>query len=145
MLINHCNNSEQNLQEMHNAMTAILMKMKLQLYEKKLMQEPVIITTYLKPQISKPTDPAEVLIIIEIVRNFLQWRYFAEISSTKSKDLPSGASCNSLFAAMLQPHGVDSEMNDKVDQYFLIDVVHASGFIYVLSWWSSRKDALPSH
>ncbi|OAE22053.1 hypothetical protein AXG93_3719s1330 [Marchantia polymorpha subsp. ruderalis] len=100
MLIKHCNNNEQNLQEIHDALTAISMKMKLQSYEKKLVQEPAIIAVYLKLQILKPSDTAELLIVTNIVSNILQRRYSAKISSTKSKDLSSKASCNSLFAAM---------------------------------------------
>ncbi|OAE20506.1 hypothetical protein AXG93_948s1130 [Marchantia polymorpha subsp. ruderalis] len=53
MFIKHCNDNEQNLQEIHDALTAIPMKMKLQSYEKKLVQEPAIIAAYLNPQIPK--------------------------------------------------------------------------------------------
>ncbi|OAE30811.1 hypothetical protein AXG93_857s1140 [Marchantia polymorpha subsp. ruderalis] len=103
MLIKHCNDNEHNLQEIHDALTAIPMKMKLQSYEKKPVQEPSIIATYLNPQTPKPTNLAEQMIVIEIVRNVLQRSNCAKISSTKSKDLPSEASCNLLFATMFQP------------------------------------------
>ncbi len=34
---------------------------------------------------------------------------------------------------------------DEVDQYLSIGVVHSSGFIDVLSWWSAQKESLPGH
>ncbi|BBN17194.1 hypothetical protein Mp_7g12680 [Marchantia polymorpha subsp. ruderalis] len=69
ILIKHCNDNEQKLQEIHNALTAIFMKMKLQSYEQKLVQKPTIIAAYLNPQIPKPTDTSELMVVIEIVRN----------------------------------------------------------------------------
>lgn len=82
ILIKHCNDNEQNLQEIHDALTAIPMRMKLQSYEQNLVQEPAIITAYLNPQISKPTDTLELMVVNEIVRNVLQRRCSAEISLT---------------------------------------------------------------
>ncbi|OAE34411.1 hypothetical protein AXG93_4875s1310 [Marchantia polymorpha subsp. ruderalis] len=66
ILIKHCNDNEQKLQEIHNALTAIFMKMKLQSYEQKLVQKPTIIAAYLNPQIPKPTDTSELMVVIEI-------------------------------------------------------------------------------
>ncbi|PTQ38991.1 hypothetical protein MARPO_0048s0096, partial [Marchantia polymorpha] len=128
MLIKHCNDNEQNLQEIHDALTTISMKMKLQSYEKKLVQEPAIIAAYLNPQIPKPTNTAELMVVTKIVRNVLQQRYSDAISLTQSRELPSETSCNSLFFAMFQPKGVESGMGNEVDLYLLTDV-----------------DALPGH
>ncbi|OAE21957.1 hypothetical protein AXG93_242s1410 [Marchantia polymorpha subsp. ruderalis] len=140
MLIKHCNDNEQNLQEIHDALTTISMKMKLQSYEKKLVQEPAIIAAYLNPQIPKPTNTAELMVVTKIVRNVLQQRYSDAISLTQSRELPSETSCNSLFFAMFQPKGVESGMGNEVDLYLLTDVVHASSFINVLSWRAVRSE-----
>ncbi|BBM99157.1 hypothetical protein Mp_1g19200 [Marchantia polymorpha subsp. ruderalis] len=145
MLIKHCNDNEQNLQEIHDALTVIPMKMKLQSYEQKLVQEPAIIAAYLNPQIPKPTDTSELMVFTEIVRNLMQQRFFAKSTRSQSRELPSEASRNTLFSAMFQPQGVESGIGDEVDQFLLKGVVHASSLIDILSWWSARKDALPGH
>lgn len=88
MLIKHCNDNEQNLQEIHDALTTIPMKMKLQSYEQKLVQELAIIAAYLNPQIPKPTDTSELMVVTEIVRNPLQRRYSDEITRIQSRELP---------------------------------------------------------
>lgn len=97
------------------------------------MQEPAIIVVYFNPHIPKPTDTSELMVVTEIVRNLLQRRYSAKSTRTQSRELPLEASCNTLFSAMFQPHGVESGIDDEVDHYLLIGVVHASGFIDVLS------------
>ncbi len=56
------------------------MKAKLEKYKNKLVQEPAIIATYLNPQIPKSTDPAELKLVIDLVRNSLQRRYSADVS-----------------------------------------------------------------
>lgn len=101
MFIKYWDEDEQHLQEIHVALTAISMKMKLQSYEQKLVQGSIIIVAYLNPKILKSTDLAELMVVITIVLYVMQRHYFAEIILTKSKDLPSEASCNSLSAIML--------------------------------------------
>jgi len=50
-----------------------------------------------------------------------------------------------MFVVMFQlQRGVGGNGN-KVDQYLLIDVFQSSGFIDILSWWSTRKELLPGH
>jgi hypothetical protein len=84
LLSKHCDNSEQELQEIDGKLTTIEMKAKLKKYKSKLVQEPMIITTYLNSQIPKPTNPAELKLIIDLVRNLLQHCYLAEVSSRKN-------------------------------------------------------------
>jgi len=60
------------------------MKAKLKKYKSKLLQELTIIVAYLNPQIPKPTDPTELKLIIDLVRNSLQRHYSAEVSSRQS-------------------------------------------------------------
>jgi len=85
LLLKHCNDSEQQLQEING----------------KLVQEPVIIAMYLNPQIPKPTDPAKLKLIVDLVHNSLQRRYSAELSSRQN--IEQEAVGNSLFTAMFQP------------------------------------------
>jgi hypothetical protein len=89
------------------------MKAKLEKYKSKLVQEPAIIAAYLNPQIPKPTDPAELKLIIDLVRNLLQRRYSAEVSSRQS--IEQEAAGNSLFATMFQPQRGVSGNGDEVD------------------------------
>ncbi len=61
------------------------------------------------------------------------------------QNIKQEAANNSLFAAMFQPQcGVDGNDNE-VNQYLSIGVVQSSGFIDILSWWSTRKELLPGH
>jgi hypothetical protein len=60
------------------------MKAKLEKYKSKLVQEPMIIATYLNLQIPKPTDLAKLKLVVDLVRNSLQRRYLAEVSSRQS-------------------------------------------------------------
>jgi len=100
LLLKHCDDNEQQLQEINGKLTAIGMKAKLEKYKSKLVQEPAIITAYLNPQIPKPTDPAELKFVVDLIRNSLQRRYSAEVSSHQS--IEQEAADNSLFAAMFQ-------------------------------------------
>ncbi len=68
LLLKHCDDKEQ---EIDSKLTVVGMKVKLKKYKSKLMQEPVIIATYLKPQIPKLTNPAELKLIVNLVRNSL--------------------------------------------------------------------------
>ncbi len=77
------------------------MKAKLKKYKSKLLQELAIIAAYLNPQIPKPTDPTELKLIIDLVRNSLQRHYSAEVSSRQS--IKQEAADNSLFAMMFEP------------------------------------------
>ncbi len=52
-------------------MTAVGMKAKFKKYKSKLVQEPTIIVAYLNLQIPKPTDLAELKLIVNFVRNSL--------------------------------------------------------------------------
>ncbi len=119
------------------------MKAKLEKYKSKLVQEPAIIAAYLNPQIPKLTDPAELKLVVDLVRNLLQRRYSAEMSSHQS--IEQEAVDNSLFAAMFQLQRDVGGNGDEVDQYLLIGVVQSSGFIDILSWWSAQKESLLGH
>jgi len=55
------------------------------------------------------------------------------------------AAGNSLFAAMFQLQRDVGGNGDEVDQYLSIGVVQSSGFIDVLSWWSTQKESLSGH
>jgi len=143
LLLKHCDDSELKLQEIDYKLTTVGMKAKLEKYKSKLVQEPAIIAAYLNPQIPKPTDQAELKLIVDLVHNLLQRRYSAEVSARQS--IEQEAAGNSLFAVMFQPqHGVGGNGNE-VDRYLSIGVVQSSGFIDILSWWSARKELLPGH
>jgi hypothetical protein len=143
LLLKHCDDSKQQLQEINGKLTVVKMKAKLEMYKSKQVQEPTIIVAYLNLQIPKSTDPAELKLVIDLVRNLLQRCYSVEVSSCQS--IEQEAVDNSLFAAMFQPqHGVGGN-DDKVNQYLSISVVQSSRFIDILSWWSAQKELLPGH
>ncbi|CAM6027525.1 unnamed protein product [Sphagnum balticum] len=98
LLLKHCNDSEQQLQEIDGKLTVVGMKAKLEKYKSKLVQEPTIIATYLNPQIPKPINPTELKLVVNLVRNPLQHRYSAEVSSRQN--IEQEAADNSLFVAM---------------------------------------------
>ena len=91
------------------------------MYENKLVQELVIIATYLNPQIRKPTDTVELKCVVDLVRKSLQRRYSAEINSRKNSE-PKTTN-TSLFAVMFQPPRGDGGKGDEVDQYLSIGIV----------------------
>jgi len=113
LLLKHYDDNEQQLQEIDSKLTVVGMKAKLEMYKSKLVQDSAIIVAYLNPQIPKPTDSAELKLVIDFVRNLLQRCYSVEVSSRQS--IEQEAVGNSLFAAMFQPqHGVggnDNEVN----------------------------------
>jgi hypothetical protein len=80
LLLKHCDDSEQQLQEINGKLMTIGMKAKLDKYKSKRVQEPAIIAAYLNPQIPEPTDPAELKLVVNFVRNSLQRRYSAEVN-----------------------------------------------------------------
>jgi len=84
LLLKHCDDNELKLQEIDGKLTTVGMKLKLKKYKSKLVQEPAIIAVYLNPQIPKPTDPAEHKLVVDLIRNSLQRRYSAEVSSHQS-------------------------------------------------------------
>jgi hypothetical protein len=143
LLLKHSDDNEQQLQEIDNKLTTIEVKAKLEKYERKLVQEPAIITAYLNPQIPKPTDPVKLKLVVDLVCNFLQCRYSAKVSSRQS--IEQEVAANSLFAVMFQPQRDVNGNGDEVDQYLSIDVVQSLGFIDVSSWWSARKESLLGH
>jgi len=98
LLLKHCDDNEQQLQEIDNKLTTVGVKAKLEKYKSKLVQEPMIIVAYLNPQIPKPTDLVKLKLVIDLVRNFLQRRYSVEVSSRQS--IEQEAAGNSLFATM---------------------------------------------
>jgi len=59
LLLKHCNDNEQQLQEIDGKLMTVGMKAKLEKYKSKLVQEPAIIVAYLNLQIPKLTDPAK--------------------------------------------------------------------------------------
>jgi hypothetical protein len=81
LLLKHCDDRKQQLQEINGKLTTIRMKAELEKYRSKLVQELTIIVAYLNLQIPKPTDPAELKFIVDLVCNSLQCRYLAEVSS----------------------------------------------------------------
>jgi hypothetical protein len=83
LLLKQCDNNEQ---EIDGKLTTVGMKAKLEKYKSKLVQEPVIITAYLNPQIPKLTDLAELKLIVDLVRNSLQHHYSAMVSSRQSSE-----------------------------------------------------------
>jgi hypothetical protein len=97
------------------------MKANLEKYKGQLVQELAIIAMYLNPQIPKPTDPVELKFVVDLIRNSLQRRYSAEVSSRKT--IEHEAVNNSLFTAMFQLQRSVGGNNDEVDQYLSIDVV----------------------
>jgi len=77
----------------------------------------------------------ELKLVVNLVRNLLQRRYSAEVSSRQS--IEREATGTSLFTAMFQlQRGVGGNSNE-VNQYLSISVVESLGFIDVLSWWSA--------
>ncbi|CAK9203788.1 unnamed protein product [Sphagnum troendelagicum] len=136
LLLKHCDNSEQQLQEIDGKLTAAGMKVKLEKYKNKLVQESTIIVTFLNLQIPKPINPAELKLIVDLIPNSLQCRYSAKVSSRQS--IEQEAASNSLFAVMFQAQRSDGGNGDEVDQYLSIGIVKSSGFINILSWWSAR-------
>jgi hypothetical protein len=121
LLLKHCDDNEQKLQEIDDKLTTFGMKAKLEKYKSKLVQESAIIVAYLNPQIPKPTDSTELKLVVDLIHNSLQRRYSAEVSSRQS--IEQEAVGNSLFAAMFQPQcGVGGNGNE-VDQYLSIGVV----------------------
>jgi hypothetical protein len=143
LLLKHCDNNEEQLQEINGKLTTVGMKAKLEKYKSKLVHEPTIIVAYLNLQIPKPTNPAELKLVVDLVCNSLQHRYSADVSSHQS--IEQEAVGNSLFATMFEPQCNVGGNSNKVDQYLSIDVVQLSRFIDVLSWWSARKESLLGH
>ncbi|CAM6016384.1 unnamed protein product [Sphagnum balticum] len=101
------------------------------------------IAAYLNPQIPKPTNWTELKFVLDFVRNSLQRRYSADVSSRQS--IEQEVAGNSLFAVMFQPQRGVSGNGNEVDWYLSIGVVKSSGFIDILSWWLARKELLPNH
>ncbi|CAK9876844.1 unnamed protein product [Sphagnum jensenii] len=89
------------------------MKVRLKKYKSKLVQEPAIIAAYLNPKIPKPTDSAKLKLVVDLVRNSLQRRYSAEVSSRQSIEQETAS--NSLFVAMFQPQRGIGGNGNKVD------------------------------
>jgi len=118
LLLKHCDNNKQQLQEINDKLTAVGMKAKLKKYKSKLVQEPVIIAAYLNPQIPKSIDSTELKLVVDLVCNLLQHHYSVEVSSPQS--IEQEAAGNSLFAAMFQLQRGVSGNNDEVDQYLSI-------------------------
>jgi hypothetical protein len=143
LFLKHCDDNEQQLQDIDGKLTAVGMKAKLEKYKSKLVQEPTIIVAYLNPQIPKSTNPAELKLVVIHVCDLLQHHCSTEVSSRQS--IEQKATGNSLFVAMFQLQRDVGGNGDEVDQYLSIDVVQSSGFIDVLSWWSAWKESLPGH
>jgi hypothetical protein len=59
-----------------------------------------IIVAYLNPQIPKPTNPTELKLVVNLVRNLLQCCYLAKVNSRQS--IKQKTADNSLFIAMFQ-------------------------------------------
>ncbi|CAK9220537.1 unnamed protein product [Sphagnum troendelagicum] len=87
------------------------MKAKLKKYKNNLVQEPMIIAAYLNPQIPKSTDPVELKLIVDLVRNSLQHRYSTEVNSRQN--IEQEVAGNLLFTAMFQPQrGIGGNGNE---------------------------------
>jgi len=121
LFFKHCDDNEQQLQDIDGKLTAVGMKTKLEKYKSKLVQEPVIIVAYLNPQIPKSTDPAKLKLVVNHVYNSLQHHCSIEVSSRQS--IEQKATGNSLFVAMFQLQRDVGGNSDEVDEYLSIGVV----------------------
>jgi hypothetical protein len=140
LLIKHCDDCEAALNAIDPDITATGMKDKLLAYEIILVQEPVIVSSFLNPQIPKPTDPHKLAQITGVVRVILQRRYSGQMAApTPACQEPA----DTHFSAMFQPN-VAAFRGDEVDDYLSYGAVNASKFIDVLQWLSARKNALPA-
>jgi hAT family C-terminal dimerisation region len=116
------------------------MEEKLLAYKKILMQEPVIVTSFLNPHIPKPTDPTKLAQLAGVVRPVIQRRYSGPMAApTPAIQEPA----DTFFPAVFQPH-VSAFWGDEVDDYLAYGAVNSSKFIDVLHRWSARKNALPA-
>lgn len=68
MLIKHCNDDEERLQEIVLALTTKQMKGMEKLYRIRLFQEPAILCAYLNPQISRCIKPVELSTLLELIQ-----------------------------------------------------------------------------
>jgi hypothetical protein len=66
-LIRHCDTNDEQIKAIDDSLSAVNMKTKLELYEKKLVQLPAIVAGYLNPQIPKPSDQAKLKELKEII------------------------------------------------------------------------------
>jgi hypothetical protein len=140
LLIKHCDDGEAALNAVNPNLTAAGMKEKLLAYEKVLMQEPVIVASFLNPQIPKPTNPNKLAHITGVVHAVLQRRYSGPMAAPTPAILEPA---DTLFSAMFQPN-VSAFRGDEVDDYLAYGAVNSSKFIDVLQRWSARKNALPT-
>jgi hypothetical protein len=110
------------------------MKEKLLAYEKILMQEPAIVTSFLNLQIPKPTFPNKLAQITGVVRAVLHRRYSGPMAApTPAIQEPA----DTPFSAMFQPN-VSAFRGDEVDDYLAYGAMNSSKFIDVLKRWSAR-------
>jgi hAT family C-terminal dimerisation region len=148
VLIQHCIKGEEALAACGSNLTAVGMKDKLMLYEPKLVQEPAIIASYLNPQLPKPADASELKHVTDRVRDVLQRRYPALLNGEANVETGDpGQVSTSLFASILRPSvsmGAGGAV-EEINKYLSMGVVQSDGFLDVLSWWSTRKAALPGH
>ncbi len=113
LLLKHCDDNEQQLQKIDDKLTVVEMKAKLEKYKSKLVQELAIIAVYSNLQIPKPTDSAELKLVVDLVRNLLQRRYSAKVSFHQS--IKQDVANNSLFTTMFQPQRNVGGNGDEVD------------------------------
>jgi len=138
LLLKHYDDNEQQLQEIDGKLTAVGMKVKLEKYKSKLVQEPAIIAAYLNPQIPKPADLVKLKLVVDLIHNSLLRHCSAEVSSHQS--IEQEAKPNSLFVAMFQLQRDIGGNGDEVNLYLSIVIVQSSGFIDILSWWLAQKE-----
>jgi hypothetical protein len=74
-LVRHCEISKEQLKAIDDSLSAVNMKTKLELYEKKLVQLPAIVAGNLNPQIPKPSDQAKLKELREIIRALRKEHY----------------------------------------------------------------------
>ena len=141
-LIKHCDNGEIALKGIAQDLMATGMKTKMKQYEKLLVQEPVIVATYLNPQLPRSTDPTAMGQITTLIRSLIQCRY----SNIVAALTPQPDRVDTLFTAMFEHvQNVGEVIGDEVEKYLSLGVVTSSSFIDVMEWWMAQKDVFPAH
>jgi hAT family C-terminal dimerisation region len=160
-LIRHCETNTVQLQVIDASLSSDVMKSKLQMYEKKLVQLPAIVAGYLNPQVKKPTDPTKLRELKTTIRTILNKRYSDKLLPI----VPSGAGssagaseqsnqmdlCATFFSGSgdsAPAEGDDDDSSgvcDEVERYLAMGIVVSHVFIDVVQYWIGRKEQLPGH
>jgi hAT family C-terminal dimerisation region len=159
-LLNHCDSSDMELEEtIEGSVSVANMKSKFEAYERKLVQLPAIVASYLNPQIQKPTDAVKLKDLKATIRTVLKNRYSDKLHAIEPRpgSIPSSKSVFEVLFSGRSSGGVvvggssresdvdDPCLGDEVDRYLAMGIVEAESFIDVIQWWIARKDKLPAH